>query len=73
MDQKFDQWPRRAHDKILTVEIDYTKRWLQITHENKARNAEIWRKIEVMWSITRVLENKASQWNGHVNRMGETR
>lgn len=68
-------WPltTRVRDKIRTVEMDYMRRCLQLTREDKVRNEEIWRQMEVTCSITKALENKALQWYGHINRMNEMR
>ncbi len=50
--------------------MDY-KRCLHLTWYDKVRNKDVWKQMEVICSITKILLNKALQWCGHVQTMPE--
>lgn len=64
-------WPLTTtfRNKIRTVELDYTRRSLQLTRHDRVRNEEVWRRMDIICSIRETLENRALQWYGHVQRM----
>ena len=70
-----EMWPvtQKTRDRIRTVELDYMRRCLQLTREDRIRTEKIWDKMEINCSITKKLENKQLQWYGHVERMPEER
>ena len=70
-----EMWPMTTtiRNKIRTVELDYLRRCLQVTRNDRLRTEEIWQQMGVKCSMTRRLENRALQWYGHVQRMPEYR
>lgn len=70
-----EMWPitQKTRDRIRTVELDFMRRSLQLTRQDRVKTQYIWDKMEINCSVTKKLENKQLQWYGHVERMSETR
>lgn len=70
-----EMWPitTKVRDRIRTVELDYMRRCLQLTREDRVRNEVVWERMGISCSLTKTLENKSLQWYGHVERMSEER
>ncbi|PSN48045.1 hypothetical protein C0J52_09109 [Blattella germanica] len=70
-----EMWPiaTKVRDRIRTVELDYMRRCLQLTREDRVRNEVVRERMGISCSLTKTLENKSLQWYGHVERMSEER
>lgn len=53
---------RRIRDRIQTVELDYMRRNLQLTRRDKIYTEGIWKRAVITCSITKILENRALNW-----------
>lgn len=53
-------WPMTSTDrnKIRAVELNYFRRRLKLTRDNRIRTEEVWQRMDVKCSMRRTLENK---------------
>lgn len=60
---------KAIRDKIRTEKVDFLRRTLQITKEDKGRTARIQQEMEIASSTTINLENHALKWYRYIGRM----
>lgn len=59
-------------EEILTVELEFMRRYRQFTYKDKVRTTEIWQKMVVVQSVISRLINLSLQWIDHVKGIVET-